>query len=352
MNTILYMFIHLIMLVSFIIVPRISRQDIEFGVTIPSSAKSDPAVLAIRKRFYLLACIVGVVVIGFQILIKGPETTFMLILMTSLVAYVLVYMIAYNQMKDLKKKAEWTISDQKVHVDMMFRKRKITVSSKWYLSYFFIVLITIGTAVYNFNGLPENIVIQMNAASGEMQLMEKGKALVFLICMQIFVMGLMIFVQHIIKQAKQSLNAENIEASIRSNVNFRYITSVIIFFLGLAIGITMYMSLLFSMGIIKNVSVVVITTFVLTFMPTFVLIVYSVKLGQDGSRLMDVKSDQIQVDDDIYWKFGMFYYNSNDPSVFVGKRVGLGWTVNFARWQSWAMLGILVVIIVATFYFV
>lgn len=41
------------------------------------------------------------------------------------------------------------------------------------------------------------------------------------------------------------------------------------------------------------------------------------------------------------WKWGQIYYNPDDPSIMVQKRFGLGYTFNFARWQSWAMLGFL-----------
>ncbi len=45
---------------------------------------------------------------------------------------------------------------------------------------------------------------------------------------------------------------------------------------------------------------------------------------------------------DSYWKAGMFYYNPDDPAIFVSKRVGIGYTVNFANKLSWlVMLGIL-----------
>ena len=36
-------------------------------------------------------------------------------------------------------------------------------------------------------------------------------------------------------------------------------------------------------------------------------------------------------DDDRYWYGDFFYNNSNDPAVFVPKRYGLGWTVNFGQ---------------------
>ena len=49
---------------------------------------------------------------------------------------------------------------------------------------------------------------------------------------------------------------------------------------------------------------------------------------------------------DSYWKAGMFYYNPDDPSIFVSKRVGIGYTMNFANKMSWlVMLGILLIVL-------
>ena len=36
-------------------------------------------------------------------------------------------------------------------------------------------------------------------------------------------------------------------------------------------------------------------------------------------------------DDDRYWRGGFFYNNPDDPAVFVPKRFGLGWTINFGN---------------------
>jgi uncharacterized membrane protein len=41
---------------------------------------------------------------------------------------------------------------------------------------------------------------------------------------------------------------------------------------------------------------------------------------------------------DSYWKAGMFYYNPNDPAIFVAKRVGIGYTLNFANKMCWLVL--------------
>ena len=51
----------------------------------------------------------------------------------------------------------------------------------------------------------------------------------------------------------------------------------------------------------------------------------------------------IDMDDDQYWKFGLFYVNKNDPSILVEKRFGIGWTVNMGHKGSWIFLVLLFV---------
>jgi uncharacterized membrane protein len=43
------------------------------------------------------------------------------------------------------------------------------------------------------------------------------------------------------------------------------------------------------------------------------------------------RTDVIFRDDDRYWYGGFFYYNPDDPAVFVPRRFGFGWTVNFCN---------------------
>ena len=41
---------------------------------------------------------------------------------------------------------------------------------------------------------------------------------------------------------------------------------------------------------------------------------------------------------DACWKLGLFYYNPEDAALFVEKRIGFGYTINFARPAAWVML--------------
>jgi len=60
-------------------------------------------------------------------------------------------------------------------------------------------------------------------------------------------------------------------------------------------------------------------------------------VGPIGSRAPSRSSDYTP---DGAWKLGMFYYNPDDAALFVEKRFGLGWTVNFGHTRAWVLIGL------------
>jgi uncharacterized membrane protein len=52
-----------------------------------------------------------------------------------------------------------------------------------------------------------------------------------------------------------------------------------------------------------------------------------------------------------HWKLFIFYYNPNSPRLFVGKRTGLPFTLNFATPIAWVLsagiLGVLLFAVIA-----
>ena len=69
-------------------------------------------------------------------------------------------------------------------------------------------------------------------------------------------------------------------------------------------------------------------------------VVLFVRYGQNGSRAVPAvhKEDEMRADEDAHWKAGVFYWNPDDPAVFVAKRFSVGWTMNFARPASWLFI--------------
>jgi uncharacterized membrane protein len=100
---------------------------------------------------------------------------------------------------------------------------------------------------------------------------------------------------------------------------------------------------------------------VLVFTLAFVVIAVAlmVWVGQGGSRLARSAGAEpgtvAPVGDrtaDRYWKLGLFYLNRSDPALFVEKRFGIGYTVNFGHPGVWVFLAALVAIFVAVNFIV
>jgi uncharacterized membrane protein len=59
------------------------------------------------------------------------------------------------------------------------------------------------------------------------------------------------------------------------------------------------------------------------------------------------RTDSIFRDDDRYWYAGIFYNNPNDSALFVPKRSGLGWTMNFGHPQAkLVLIGMLLLVVI------
>lgn len=79
-----------------------------------------------------------------------------------------------------------------------------------------------------------------------------------------------------------------------------------------------------------------------------VLILPAPRFRRKANMLDDRPSTSVVFrDDDRYWYGGIIYNNPDDPALFVEKRYGLGWTLNFGNPQAKLILiGLLVVILV------
>ncbi len=84
-----------------------------------------------------------------------------------------------------------------------------------------------------------------------------------------------------------------------------------------------------------------------------------VRTGQGGTRLptpaqspADTETQAAPVGDgtrDDCWKWGLFYVNRNDPALFVEKRFGVGYTLNFGNRWFWVILALALLIPLAAF---
>jgi uncharacterized membrane protein len=172
-----------------------------------------------------------------------------------------------------------------------------------------------------------------------------GQALVLLTCAGAF---------FAVRHGKRQIDAVDPEASRSREKRFRRIMSASVLFggalLGAFFGGLQVLTLLgLSARLITALSLALTLSIALGAALLFALV------GQGGSRLRAPAARRpgaANRDDDRHWKLGCFYRNGEDPAVFVEKRFGLGYTLNWARPAAWIILGALLLVITGTVLFI
>jgi uncharacterized membrane protein len=72
-----------------------------------------------------------------------------------------------------------------------------------------------------------------------------------------------------------------------------------------------------------------------------VCIVWSVMVAVRAAVYLQHPKPVPRKTDDAHWRFAGLYFNRQDPALFVPRRVGAGWTLNFGRPQAIVFLGVI-----------
>jgi uncharacterized membrane protein len=124
-----------------------------------------------------------------------------------------------------------------------------------------------------------------------------------------------------------------------------YLRSILWLSLGLEYGLSLifgYLTLL-PLPFHLPLSTLIVSEVVLEFGFIVALLIVVTKTGHGGWRTTAGEKAVVPpVGDrtpDRCWKGGLIYYNPDDPSLWVEKRFGIGWTTNFGHPGAWFILG-------------
>lgn len=344
--------------ISLMFTPYWTRKTESFGVTIPEEAYYQPELKEMRKKYTLSTGILSIFIIILFLLagvyFGSNENTFSIFLSVLITIYLigsfLVYLKFHQAMKKLKDKEKWSgKKSQQIFVNTQFRKQKLTYSNLWFIFSFIIAFATIIITFQSYQQIPEQIPMQYNFEGEVTNWAEKSYRTVLIMpIMQLYLTLLFLFINSMIGRAKQQINAENPEESMHKNVIFRRRWSLYIILTGTALTL-MFSFIQLSFIYPVNQQLLTIVPLVFSLAVTAGAVVLTITTGQGGSRVKTgtgAYGNVIDRDDDRYWKLGQFYVNKNDPALFLEKRFGVGWTINFARPLAWIIFLVIIMLAV------
>ena len=344
-------------------VNKTSNSGIFFGVRFPKEYQEEKELKDIEKSYRIVISIIFfIMLLGVNILFFNldnySENTLGIIMailiIGSLIISFIVYIPYYKKVKILKKHRNWTYTKRNVVVvETTLRKPKKDekikpIDSKWFLLLFIFPLVSILVTMYRYDVLPKVMEIPYTSFGVFKKETLRGHFIIYQFpIVQIFLTALLYGINKVIINSKVDLNSGSIEKAIIRKRKFKKIGSI------LMMVMILQMLIMFSLiqaSILFNFEPMIINyVFMVIFMITMItFIIVFIKVGQ-GGRNIETKGekDELYKDDDDKWILGSIYYNKNDPAWMVEKRLGVGWTVNFAHPKSWIAVGGLIVFIIS-----
>jgi uncharacterized membrane protein len=335
--------------------PYLTKRTICMGVSIPEDRFSDERLKAIRNTYTVSLLVTGALVTGLAAagLFLLPEAlqgyVLGVVVILSMGSIFSTYVRAYKKTRALKQKEKWTAGRTELSVtETGFRRGKISVSPLWFILYGLAIACTLLIFFTVYDRLPDTIMLNYDSQGNPGTAVPKTPAVIlFPLSVQLVITLLMVFVYVVSGRAGVRIDAGDPKASVTRNRIFRYAWSAYTVFMGLGMVI-LFGVMLFLPLLTRNITIMITVPLGYTIITVAGALILSLVLGQSGSRLKlkgKPAGKEINRDDDQYWKLGSFYFNPEDPALFVEKRFGIGYTGNFARPLTWVLMALLLLVI-------
>lgn len=347
MNTFIILLILLFTTIVQAAIPYLVKSTIVFGVSIPEQYSTEPAIIFSKKLYSIVVLLSGVLTIGIVSIIiyssSFSEATKMMIGISSqfvvLFISMILYLLLHVKISRLKQQHKWNAQFKQLRItDLALRTKDEMLPSILFVAP---MLMTIGLILYTYTQydlLPNEIPIHWGPSGQPDAFTNKTpfsavSLLVILLIMQLMFMT----IHYFIKQSGIRTSVVRMKSSQIQKLAFRKYTSWLLFFIAVLITVLfsfLQISIIHTNAINEKMMFGIPFAFlVITLISTGI---YAFKAGQGGTRITTEIEEPFEqlimdVDEDRYWKLGVFYVNRQDPSIFVEKRFGVGWTINFAN---------------------
>ena len=345
-----------------IFIPYMLKSTIVFGVTIPTSQIKHATVNQTKKTYSVAMAIIWLLMIvsysiwGLSInqngelqIVVGVFTMLLFILIS-----LLFYTYFHRKLQVEKQQKQWGADLTEVKIASTNKQDDmLPLSYFWSLALVSVILIIY--TYYQYPLLPQQVPTHWGPSGEADAFTEKNYfSVISLPLIMLVTQILFATISEGTKRSGVKISALNMQKSAYNQGKKRQYTSRFLFLTAFLITLLFSFLLLTTIhhaAIGKNFMLAIFIGFiVLTFMGSTIFSIKFSKLNKEIAP-SNMSNGLTDLDDDRYWKGGLVYFNKEDPSLFVEKRFGIGWTINFARPTGYIILfgPILIIFFIAYF---
>lgn len=341
--------------------PYLTRDTVSFGVSVCEEMYYSEPLRSLRKRYVWINSLIYTVVLFLCIITSAisdavhQEDIIGICVGIIVVSSLIINYLFYLKMKKYKSEHPINPSPRSsiLAVDTGFRRNKLIFSNKWFIIHFIITIVSAFLALKYYDQFPDTLAMKFDFQGHVTNSVAKSYTSVLgLNLMQLVMTCLFMFLNWAILKSKQQISSSNPEKSIKQNTLFRRRSSLLMLIIGLLM-VLLFSFIQLNMLFELNTEMVGLVSTILIAIIIIGTMVFAFTTGQGGSRIgrTPTGSHTAPINDDSHWKLGGIYFNPQDPSIWIEKRMGIGWTVNFARPMAWVfLLAIPAVIIIVSLF--
>lgn len=310
-----------------------------------------------KKLNITLVLLIIISLLGHQLFNLNGDVTLTFILILYLILNFYYLRSSYIDVIHLKSKLLTTSSSHKVKdtnaktmsIDTKFISEKSKVKNKFKILFgicILISLITFAYVVFNYNSLPETIPTHWGIEGNPDKFAPKTFKNVFMLNILDIAMVLMFSYLTIETIGSRSyIDTENKEEIRKKALKYLSKMGYAFWILTLSIQLTI---IPMQWSLVSGGNIPTLIFFISIFLP-MISIIYLIYIMIMISTLKSKnKNSYIIESDDEKWIYGFIYYNKEDPSFMVEKRIGAGWTFNMANKKSQWLCVLLVLLIIVS----
>jgi uncharacterized membrane protein len=323
-----------------LLIPKITRRGLLFGVYVGEARSTSDRARAITRGWYvvMIAALAASIVLGIGLALTHPQSPMgaLVSLVLLLAATVASYLWAHVRSTALAAPGA-PVAAAAFVVD---RRQSLTIPIVVTGLALVGGTIAVGYAWWNFAEMPASIPTHFGASGRPDAWSPRSyRSVMLLPILTLVICPMLGLMACLTARAKRAIRQSDRGVSFDAQIRFR--RAMTLFLSGTVVLVTMMLttmsvdSVRVALGLAEGLSLVGMVT-------TVVLVVYALggalylmlHFGQGGARLERSAAGAPLTNglaDNTQWVLGVFYVNRDDPSIFVEKRFGMGYTINLGN---------------------
>jgi uncharacterized membrane protein len=332
------------------LMPTLGRPTLQFGVRVPADHADDPVISTARGAYRRWIAVAGgaVEVAAAGVVIAfGSSFWATAVTVGTFGAVILVFATGYARARHrilaAKQGEGWYAGRrQGIAVDTSLRTEPEPVPWRWILPALLVLAGTLVVGIVRYPSMPAMLATHYRVGRAPDHLVAKSVGVAFTpVFIQIGVTALIVLLTLVVFRSKPDIDVAASAATARQHRIFLTRMAKGLFVLAASIDLSMAVVAWFIwtgdttgfVGLVLAPALIGIGT----------VLAVAIRTGQEGNRVPvttheDPAPPLVQRDDDALWRGGLVYVNPDDPALFIPKRFGVGWAVNFGNRLVWILV--------------